>query len=80
MGPVVEVNVHAVEEDECLTCSENDGYERTGEAAPYEKNECPKSRRACGHHCNCSWVHDCCHWCGAEIGEEGAVTYPNGRL
>lgn len=33
-------------------------------------NECPDSQRACGHHCNCSWVQDVCHWCGEEFGDE----------
>lgn len=46
--------------EECATC---------GDPA-YSRNECPKSERPCGHHCNCSWVHDCCHWYGAEFGEE----------
>lgn len=50
-----------VVEPECLTCGE--------QADDTMFNECPESRRSCGHHCNCSWVHDCCHWCGAEIGE-----------
>lgn len=37
-----------------------------GEGMP--GGECPNSKRACGHHCNCSWVHDHCHWCGKEFG------------
>lgn len=45
---------------ECLTCGELDGVE----------GECPASERPCGHHCNCSWVHDHCHWCDAEFGAE----------
>lgn len=53
--------VVTIVEDDCHTCGESDGAE----------GECPKSKRPCGHHCNCSWVHDCCHWCGAEFGEEG---------
>lgn len=36
-----------------------------GEDAPL----CPKSKRACGHHCNHSWSHDHCCWCGEEFGE-----------
>lgn len=47
--------------DECLTCGELAGAE----------GECPRSKRPCGHHCNCSWIHDCCHWCGAEMDEDG---------
>ncbi len=45
--------------DECCSC---------GEEIP--KNDCPKSKRLCGHHCNCSWIHDACCWCGKEFGEE----------
>jgi hypothetical protein len=44
---------------ECSSCPEG-----------MPENECPASRRQCGHHCNCSWVHDHCHWCDAEFGEE----------
>ena len=50
-------------EDECWTCAEGVGFE----------GECPESKRRCGHHCNCVWVHDCCHWCGAEVGEDGEL-------
>jgi hypothetical protein len=35
--------------EECLTCGSEVSDQR-----------CPKSKRACGHHCNCSWVHDRC--------------------
>ena len=34
-------------------------------------NECPKSKRPCGHHCNHSWSHDACCWCGVQFGEDG---------
>jgi hypothetical protein len=44
---------------ECYSCGDEDA------------GKCPKSQRACGHHCNCSWVHDHCHWCGKEFGENG---------
>lgn len=44
--------------DDCISC---------GEEMP--EGECPKSERPCGHHCNCSWVHDACDWCGQEFGE-----------
>lgn len=34
-------------------------------------NSCPESeRKGCGHHCNCSWIHDECCWCGQEFGVE----------
>lgn len=42
----------------CISC---------GEEMPF--HECPKSLRSCGHHCDCSWIHDVCHWCGEEFGE-----------
>ena len=44
--------------DECLSCSEDDD------------EKCPNSRRPCGHHCNHSWTHDACDWCGKEWGED----------
>ena len=46
-------------DDECISCSEG-----------LEQNECPQSKRVCGHHCNHSWSHDQCCWCGKEFGEE----------
>lgn len=39
----------------CISCGEHE--------AP---NECPKSKRPCGHHCNHSWEQDVCDWCGVE--------------
>lgn len=47
---------------ECISC---DCGDEMG-----EHEFCPKSRRACGHHCNHSWTHDHCCWCGQEWGEE----------
>jgi hypothetical protein len=38
--------------------------------------ECWASQRGCGHHCNCSWVHDACHWCGKVVDLDG--TWPEG--
>lgn len=43
-----------------------------GEEQP--KGECRESRRPCGHHCNCAWVQDICHWCHEEFGEVGGVS------
>ncbi len=43
---------------ECFTC---------GEGQP--RDECQYSQRTCGHHCNCAWTQDICHWCGKEFGE-----------
>jgi len=40
-----------------------------GEGEPL--NECPRSKRPCGHHCNHIWSHDCCHWCATEYDENG---------
>lgn len=34
------------------------------------EDECSESHRPCGHHCNHSWSHDECCWCGKEWGEE----------
>ena len=42
---------------ECYSC---------GEGLPI--NDCSKSKKGCGHHCNCSWVHDSCCWCKLEFG------------
>jgi hypothetical protein len=42
----------------CLSCGDPDAA----------CNECPNSKRPCGHHCDCSWSLDICHWCGAEFG------------
>lgn len=51
---------------DCISC---------GEAV---KDECSGSKRECGHHCNCSWVHDACCWCGEEFGEEDGAAIPEG--
>jgi hypothetical protein len=42
----------------------NIGCSSCGENMP--KNECLSSKRKCGHHCNHSWSHDSCCWCGKE--------------
>lgn len=52
--------------------------EEAGEAECYSCGDpaagtCPQSKRPCGHHCNCSWVHDHCHWCDKEFGETPAA-------
>ena len=46
--------------DECSSCSEMEPL-----------GECPKSKRECGHHCNCIWTQDICHFCGGEINDDG---------
>lgn len=48
------------EDTECIGCEEG-----------MKEGECPNSKRACGHHYNCSWIHDVCCWCGEEFGECG---------
>ena len=40
---------------DCLECGEDDA------------EQCPKSEKACGHHCNHIWTHDACDWCGKEV-------------
>lgn len=40
---------------ECASCGEGDPV-----------NECAKSLRPCGHHCNHIWESDYCHWCETE--------------
>lgn len=48
---------------ECISCEEE-----------ISKNEeCPESKRTCGHHCNHSLSHDECCWCGVEWGEDGKI-------
>lgn len=37
----------------------------------YDDDQCHKSQKSCGHHCNHSWSHDSCCWCSAEWGEDG---------
>lgn len=50
----------------CATC----GAE-TGEEVDYAGRECPGSKRECGHHCNCSWIHGACCWCAAWTNDDG---------
>lgn len=58
----------SVETDECGSC---------GEGMPTD--ECPKSKRPCGHHCNHVWTHDACDWCGVEFVGDGEAVYPPER-
>lgn len=58
-------------ESGCLSCGEDD-------------LRCPSSKAPCGHHCNHSWTHDECDWCGMSWGEGGrgmqrVVHLPSGR-
>lgn len=43
----------------CVSCTED-----------IPKNECPNSKRKCGHHCNCCWTQDVCCWCEKTFGED----------
>lgn len=52
------LTVILLEVEECYSCGDPGA------------GSCSHSKRSCGHHCNCSWVHDRCHWCGAEFGED----------
>jgi hypothetical protein len=56
------------EPDECLSC---------GEGCP--RGECKDSPLECGPHCNCIWIHDVCHNCGAAINDEGDLVLPEHR-
>ena len=48
----------------CASCGETD-------------EKCEKSKRDCGHHCNCSWEFDECCWCGKRWDDdEAAVDAP----
>lgn len=53
--------------EDCTSCHEG-----------MPNNECPKSRRSCGHHCNHSWGQDRCCWCGKEFGDEFEVSNDQG--
>lgn len=52
---------HGSHGEDCTSCHEG-----------RPKNECPESKRKCGHHCNHSWSHETCCWCGQEFGEDYA--------
>lgn len=47
-------------EDDCYTC-DNAGPDLNADT------RCSKSKRKCGHHCNHSWTHDECDWCGIKF-------------
>jgi hypothetical protein len=57
--PMLMVRKHQIE-GECHTCADPT-IPGSEDGAP--KGECPESQRVCGHHCNCSWTQDHCHWC-----------------
>jgi hypothetical protein len=51
--------VYVIEGDECGSCVER-----------FDRNECPQSKRWCGHHCNHVLTHDACDYCGGRYEEE----------
>lgn len=50
------------------------------EGAQGYPHSCAASKRACGHHCSCIWVHDACCWCGTEFGEYGEAETEEDRM
>ena len=55
----IQIEVGAFENAKWGTCGE------VGDAD--QEMQCPKSKRVCGHHCNCVWTHDDCCWCGKDF-------------
>ena len=49
----------------CATCGE--------ECQAWIGEQCQKSKRECGHHCNCSWTQDECCWCGKKFHEDEMI-------
>ena len=45
--------IEQIDDGDCFSCLNH-----------IPKNECPKSKNECGHHCNHSWKRDECCWCG----------------
>lgn len=58
-GPPQSNNRPHDDPEECSSCEEG-----------LPPDDCPKSHRPCGHHCNHSWSADHCCWCGATFGED----------
>jgi len=53
---------------ECISCEE-------GETEEF----CPNSKRKCGHHCNHSYSHEECCWCGKEFVYEENIEIETGE-
>jgi len=49
----------------CISCEEDPDPD---DPMDYDNYKCPCSKRPCGHHCNHSWSHEECCWCGQEFG------------
>ena len=56
------------------------GPSKCGSCGESPENECPDSKRPCGHHCNHVWTHDACDWCGQEFGTSPATPDASGGL
>ena len=52
-------------DEECISCEEDPD---PSDPMDYDNYKCPKSKRPCGHHCNHSWSHEECCWCGHVFG------------
>lgn len=50
---------------ECISCEEDPDPQ---DPMDYDKYKCSNSKRPCGHHCNHSWSHEECCWCGYVFG------------
>lgn len=54
--------------DFSATCDTlNEACDSCGEDS---SDSCVSSQRPCGHHCNHSWSHERCCWCGQEWGDD----------
>ena len=51
-------------DEECISCEEDP---EPLDSIDYDNFKCKESKRSCGHHCNHTWTHDKCCWCGFEI-------------
>lgn len=60
-------------DEHCLSCEQSHGNPLPLPPVHVERQRCPASKRVCGHHCNHSWSHDHCDWCGETWGEQGPV-------
>lgn len=54
----------------CISCEEDCEPDNPEDPDGFR---CPKSQRPCGHHCNHSWSHEECCWCGRVFGDEEAT-------
>lgn len=52
-------------DDECISCEEDPEPDNL---LDYDNYKCSKSKRPCNHHCNHSWSHEECCWCGKVFG------------